>query len=190
MTTRSLHEARAPRGRRLFSVLAFFAAAAGVIGASGEGGATVPAARRVYGAPQPLGTGQVRTYVLRDAGGVPVEIGVAMTEAAMDNLPAAPAPAKEHGEANRGAKDPHAVHASMAERLLELPQDHGRQFTFVELNWNPAGHEPPGVYDVPDVDSTSGTSRRPSATSSCRRTRSMSPTRATRRTARGGARSS
>jgi hypothetical protein len=64
----------------------------------------------------------------------------------MDNLPAA------KPGAHQDPKDPHAAHASMTEVLLELPENHGTQFKFVEVNWNPAGHEPPGVYDVPHFD--------------------------------------
>ena len=37
--------------------------------------------------------------------------------------------------------------------LVELPEGHGTPFTFLELNWNPSGHEPEGVYqDVPHFD--------------------------------------
>lgn len=147
MPARSLHKARAPLGRSMFSVLTLVSAVAGVIAVAGEGGATVPRARRVYGTAQSLGNGQVRTYVLRNDGtGAPVEIGVAFTEAAMDNLPG-PKPGAQHDP-----KDPHAPHASMTEVLLDLPANHGTQFKFVEVNWNPAGHEPPGVYDVPHFD--------------------------------------
>ena len=60
-----------------------------------------------YGAPQSLGSGTVRTYV-EVRGGEPVEVGVAMSEGALQNLPAA----------HPGHADPHA---SMVAYLLDLP---------------------------------------------------------------------
>jgi hypothetical protein len=39
------------------------------------------------------------------------------------------------------------------EYILQLPANHGTPFKFVEMNWNPMGHEPEGVYqDVPHFD--------------------------------------
>jgi hypothetical protein len=112
-----------------------------------ESSATSPGARREYGAPQALGNGQVRTYPVREDGtGAPVELGVAFSEAAMDNLPAAPAAMPEHAAMNASA------HAMMMELLLDLPANHGTQYNFVQLDWNPAGHEPPGIYDIPHFD--------------------------------------
>jgi hypothetical protein len=32
---------------------------------------------------------------------------------------------------------------------LELPEDNPTPYRFVELNWNPRGHEPAGIYDLP-----------------------------------------
>jgi hypothetical protein len=41
----------------------------------------------------------------------------------------------------------------MTEYLLELPeQASSTPFKFLELDWNPAGHEPPGIYDRPHFD--------------------------------------
>jgi hypothetical protein len=92
-----------------------------------------------YGAPQSLGSGTVRTYV-EVRGGEPVEVGVAMSEGALQNLP----------PAHPGHADPHA---SMVAYLLDLPAQAARTpFRFVELDWNPGGHEPPGIYDQPHFD--------------------------------------
>ncbi len=94
-----------------------------------------------YGAPVKVGEGRARAYVLRDERTfAPLEIGVALDERAMDGLPAA-------GSGHHGG------HVMPHEYLLSLPVRHGTPFTFVEMNWNPAGHEPEGVYqDVPHFD--------------------------------------
>jgi len=36
--------------------------------------------------------------------------------------------------------------------MVQLPQQHASAFKFVELDWNPGGHEPAGVYDTPHFD--------------------------------------
>jgi hypothetical protein len=92
-----------------------------------------------YGTAQSLGNGTARTYV-EVRGGEPVEIGVALSEGALENLP----------PMHPGHADPHA---SMVANLLDLPAQAARTpFRFVELDWNPGGHEPPGIYDQPHFD--------------------------------------
>ncbi len=130
-----------------------FAAAASVslatLVACNEESATEPGPRREYGAAQTIGNGTVRAYILRNAqGGAPTELGVAFSESAMDGLPAPMAASHASHAAEPGAM----VHAMSNERLLELPANHGTQFKFVQLDWNPAGHEPPGIYDKPHFD--------------------------------------
>ena len=103
-------------------------------------------AERQYGAPVAVGAGHARAYVDYDRTGAPTEIGVALDEQALDALP---------------APNPHAAHAAAASAhehldnhvyLLSLPARGAAPFQFVELDWNPGGHEPPGVYDVPHFD--------------------------------------
>ena len=93
--------------------------------------------QRVYGAPIALGQGRARSYVLVK-GGVPLEVGLALTEAALEGLPA-----HGHGE---------GAHGNMLEYLLEMPAQNPTPFRFVELDWNPAGHEPEDVYGTPHFD--------------------------------------
>jgi Domain of unknown function (DUF5602) len=84
-----------------------------------------------YGAPIELGKGQARTYVVRDQKtGNPVEIGVALTENALEGLP-------ESGEHGGNGHEHYASH------ILELPAGHGTPYRFVELDWNPKGHGGP-----------------------------------------------
>jgi hypothetical protein len=95
------------------------------------------ARKLVYGAASSLGNGSIRTYMEYD-NGRPVELGVELTEAAMQNLP-------HHGF------DP-ATGAHGAEFVLELPKDNPTPFKHAVVQWNPGGHEPPGIYDLPHFD--------------------------------------
>jgi hypothetical protein len=125
--------------------------------------ATTPGAEQGtrYGAEQAMGNGTVRTYVTLDPADQarPLEVGVAISESALDGLPAprpmpAAAPSAD-GHGAGGAQDGgHAMHAEIDSHtlLLELPAGNPTPYTFVELNWNPAGHEPNGVYDEPHLD--------------------------------------
>jgi len=100
------------------------------------------APRRSYGSPVRLGDGHVRSYVEfgREGNQVPVEVGVAFDESAMEGLPAS-------------GSGHHDGHMETHEFILELPAKHNTPIRFVELNWNPSGHEPEGVYlDVPHFD--------------------------------------
>jgi hypothetical protein len=133
-------------------LLAFDTAAAQAVVASRATNATTtnvaarpaaPAARtRVsYGDSARVGDGRVRTYVTTDrATGVPIEVGVAFTEKALENLPM------------DGAG--HAGMTGMVNQWsLSIPATAKLPFKFLELNWNPKGHEPDGVYqDVPHFD--------------------------------------
>jgi len=108
---------------------------AGAASSAGE----APGTHRQYGAPQQVGNGRVRTYVVLDRHGAPLEVGVAFDEGAMDGLPA------PMGGGHEG-------HGDMHEYLLAMPAQNTTPFRFVELDWNPAGHEPAGIYDKPHFD--------------------------------------
>jgi hypothetical protein len=108
------------------------------------------AANRVYGPVQSLGNGTIRTYITLDEKNnqTPVEIGVAMTETAMEGLPTAAAL-----KAEAAGHEAHANMAmAMAMYILDLPSQNPTPYKFVQFDWNPAGHEPPGVYDLPHFD--------------------------------------
>jgi hypothetical protein len=84
-----------------------------------------------YGAPVQVGDGKARAYVVRNPeNGHPVEVGVAMTEGALQGLP--------QGGAHGGNG-----HEHYASYILELPAGHGTPYRFVELDWNPKGHGGP-----------------------------------------------
>jgi hypothetical protein len=98
------------------------------------------ASPRIYrGDALPVGNGTAQTYILMD-GDAPVELGVALSKRALDGLPSG----------NGTAGHEHGV--SFFEHLLPLPVNNPTPFRFVELDWNPGGHEPPGTYDRPHFD--------------------------------------
>jgi hypothetical protein len=121
-------------------------AAALALGAyAGGNDSTAPGLRRVYGPAVAVGAGHARSYVVIDdaPGGGAAEFGVALDEGALQGLPAPMAM-----PAGGGA---HA-HVDSHEHLLPLPAENPTGYKLVELNWNPGGHEPPGIYDVPHFD--------------------------------------
>jgi hypothetical protein len=97
-------------------------------------------AHRQYGTPQKVGNGTVRTYIVRDQKneGRPLEVGVALSEQAMEGLPA---PVE--------STDPMA---NMHMYTLDLPAQNPTQYKFVQFDWNPKGHEPDSVYTFPHFD--------------------------------------
>ncbi len=103
-----------------------------------------PGVHRQYGKPVKVGNGTVRTYVVIDQknGGRPLEVGVAMSEKAMDGLPAAAA-------AGAGHED---MAMTMHMYLLDMPARNATPYRFVQFDWNPAGHEPEGIYTLPHFD--------------------------------------
>jgi hypothetical protein len=113
------------------------AAVSATINAASASRATEPGVHRQYGTPQKIGNGTVRTYVVLDQknSGAPLEVGVALSEGAMDGLPA-PVP---------GTMNMHMF-------LLDMPAQNPTPYKFVQFDWNPMGHEPAGVYDLPHFD--------------------------------------
>lgn len=94
-----------------------------------------------YGPSVPLGEGQAKAYLILEDG-KPIELGVALSERALFGLPAPSGHGAPHGDA----------HHEMEEYILDLPHANPTPFRSVQLNWNPAGHEPPGIYDLPHFD--------------------------------------
>lgn len=86
-----------------------------------------------YGTPVKLGDGRARTYVVLAAKAhqAPLEIGIALDARALDGLPTGP------GEFSY---------------LLALPTHAPAPYQFAELDWNPQGHPPVGIYTVPHFD--------------------------------------
>jgi hypothetical protein len=100
----------------------------------------VPSSNRQYGPAQTVGNGTVRTYVVVDKSdaNTPLEIGIAMSETAMNGLPA-PVIGGD-------------LMANMHMYTLALPNQNPTPYKFAQFDWNPLGHEPAGVYDLPHFD--------------------------------------
>jgi hypothetical protein len=96
-----------------------------------------PGVHRQYGTPVRVGNGRARTYVVIDQKNerVPLEIGVALDERALEGLPT-----------------DMTSHGGMSAIDLALPVRNPTPYRFVELDWNPHGHEPEGVYSLPHFD--------------------------------------
>lgn len=93
-------------------------------------GTTTAHGGAVGGAPESLGDGSAYAYVEYERGrGKPSAIGVHIDGDALDNLSATP-------EAYP----------------LDLPRGNTGHFSYVGLDWNPAGHEPEGLYTHPHFD--------------------------------------
>jgi uncharacterized protein len=94
--------------------------------------------QRQYGAPVKLGSGRARIYIVTDQKtGNPVEVGVALDEAALQGLPAT-------GNLGGGG------HEHYNSYVLSLPAGNTTPYQFVELDWNPKGHG--GPYTAPHFD--------------------------------------
>lgn len=89
-----------------------------------------PQPSTVYGTSQAIGNGQARSYISLDASGKPTEIGMRVSEAGFTGLP-----------------------TTGTMTTLALPAgDFKLPFNHLSFDWNPNGHEPAHVYDVPHFD--------------------------------------
>jgi hypothetical protein len=103
-----------------------------------------------------LGNGTVVSYAELDAQGAPKAIGVVFSANALDGLPMHADNHRCYARTKEGAIDASTKCQPSVEHVLPLPDTVARRadipFKWVLLNWNPAGHIPPGVYDVPHFD--------------------------------------
>ncbi|MGB9278517.1 MAG: DUF5602 domain-containing protein [Pseudonocardiaceae bacterium] len=87
-----------------------------------------------FGPPQNIGNGTAKTYVTLDNAGKPNEIGIRMSAASLDGLPA------------EDAVPPRML-------ILALPaQASATDFDHVMLNWNSHGHAPAELFGKPHFD--------------------------------------
>lgn len=83
-----------------------------------------------YSQTQELGDGTAKSFVELDNNGNPVALGLVFTESSLDGL----------GD-------------EMSELVLPVPsQASATNVKHITVDWNPMGHEPPGVYDIPHFD--------------------------------------
>lgn len=113
-------------GTRVLLVAAAAVAMGGGCGGdtAGPGGGTYP------GPIVAVGAGRAWSWVVVDAAGKPLSLGVTLDDEAFEALP-----------------------TSAVEYVLALPgQASPTAFDHIGLDWNPQGHDPSGVYDVPHFD--------------------------------------
>jgi hypothetical protein len=91
---------------------------------------------RIFGETKPLGNGVARSWVSLDSNGNPTAIGLTFNEEALSNLPKEPPPGAEGTELS----------------LALPPQASATAFKHIMLNWNPHGHPPTSIYDLPHFD--------------------------------------
>ena len=103
-----------------------------------------PGTHRQYGTPIKFGEGRARSYIVLNKG-VPLEVGLALDERALDGLRA-----PMHHEPSEGGEE-HA-HEDFDAYSVPMPAQNPTPYHFIELDWNPAGHPPEGVYNLPHFD--------------------------------------
>ena len=135
------------------SILSVVVTSTVVVGCQPSGEAT----ERVLGRSVELGDGTVSTYAEFNDRGAPSVIGVVYSASALDGLTNAASDGHHCFDRNGDGQ----VEASTEcipthEFVVPLPDAVSTRsdvpFKWVLLNWNPAGHIPPGVYDVPHFD--------------------------------------
>ena len=102
-----------------------------------------PGTHRQYGTPVQFGNGRARSYVVLNKG-VPLEVGLALDERALDGL----RPPMHHEPSEGGD---HA-HEDFDAYTIPMPAQNPTPYKFIELDWNPAGHPPEGVYNLAHFD--------------------------------------
>jgi hypothetical protein len=112
---------------------------------------------RIFGWESDLGKGTVSSYAEFTASGTPRALGIVFSEGALDGLPSGGSDGHHCFDRNKdGTVDAGTECLHQYELVLPLPDvvARGRDipFKWVLLNWNPIGHIPPGVYDVPHFD--------------------------------------
>ena len=129
---------------------------AAALGAAGCATVDTNVPNRAQGWQVPLGKASATSYAEFDSQGAPRAIGVTLPAGALDGLPTG---SDNHHCTDRSPAG-HRVDATQCihtfEHVLPLPDAAALRadipFKWVLLNWNPVGHIPPGVYDVPHFD--------------------------------------
>ena len=112
---------------------------------------------RVLGTNSSVGKGTVSSYAEFDKNGAPKAIGVVFQAGALDGLPSAHSDGHHCFDRNNDGKVELAKECfGTHEWVIPLPSEAARRseipFKWVGLNWNPYGHIPSGVYDLPHFD--------------------------------------
>lgn len=127
-----------------------------ILGCSDNKHAGVSTARSL-GANSGVGNGTVSSYAEFDKNGAPKAIGIVFQASALEGLPTAHSDGHHCFDRNKDGKvDLQTECVATHEWVIPLPGEASRRseipFKWVGLNWNPSGHIPPGVYDLPHFD--------------------------------------
>jgi hypothetical protein len=104
--------------------------------AVGNTSASIGKENTYYGPQVPVGNGKMRTFATLTHEGVPLVVGVEITDSALYNLPA----------------DPNAVDKETYLLPLHQKAQAATVLDHVVVEWNPQGHPPAGIYTVPHFD--------------------------------------
>jgi hypothetical protein len=112
---------------------------------------------RSLGATSTVGNGTVSSYAELDKNGAPRAIGIVFQASALEGLPSAVSDEHHCFDRNQDGKiDPQTECFAAHEWIIPLPSEAARRpdvlFKWIGLNWNPHGHIPPKVYDLPHFD--------------------------------------
>lgn len=111
---------------------------------------------RMLGWSVELGKGTVSSFARLEPDGAPNAIGVVFSAGALEGLPGGSDRHHCFDRNEDGTIDEHTECLHSHEYVIPLPDAVARRadipFKWVLLNWNPTGHIPPGVYDVPHFD--------------------------------------
>jgi hypothetical protein len=112
---------------------------------------------RVLGAAAHVGAATASSYAKFDELGAPLAIGLAFSANFFDELPSEPSDLHQCFDRDRnGVVERPAECNHWHEWVIPLPSAAATRddipFKWALLNWNPVGHIPPGVYDVPHFD--------------------------------------
>jgi hypothetical protein len=97
-----------------------------------------------FGPSLSMGDGYIRAFSTVNPSGKPIRIGVEFDGAAFQNLPTAESDGKWEYDGHTCCGHEH---------VLQFPSNAvATPFKWAMVNWNPGGHIPPGVWDLPHFD--------------------------------------
>jgi hypothetical protein len=142
---------------KIYSVLFVTAAILGFLGLGCAASKMNVQMAPSFGAPSKLGKGTVASYATFDQSGAPKSLGVVFSAGVLEGLPSGPSDGHHCFDADQNGSIDLATECSgWHEFVLPMPSEASRRpdipFKWALFNWNPHGHIPPGVYDVPHFD--------------------------------------
>lgn len=142
------------RTKRVIVSIVFLVGAAVSVIACSPNAAT---SERALGQSWNFGNGKITTFAEVDPDRVPTAIGIIFSNDSLEGMP--PEPSDQHHCFDRdsnGSVDPHTECFMSHEAVIPLPDLVATRadipFKWVLFNWNPMGHIPPEIYDVPHFD--------------------------------------